>query len=1250
MTQRGSVAARDRVMRVFVSSTFRDMEAERNDLATRVFPKLRELCEQRGVVWGEVDLRWGVTSEELAEGRVLPICLEEIHDCRPYFVGLLGDRYGSVLNEIPQDLVEREPWLIDYTGCSITELEILHGALNEPSRCEHAIFYFRDSAYINRLPPGEGRNAYAPESPDAALRLVDLKRRIRESGYPVCDGYKSPQELGDRVLADLTAVLDLRFPTREEEPLNREARRHQAFQEQAVSGYVAGERYSARLEEHLAGNGPPLVVTGPSGSGKSALLAHWVTAIEAGNYDPVAPGGVVAHYAAASPGGSYWPRALERVTLELARRGRTQLAALPSDHTQLPHLFESVLKQTTAQSRMAVVLDGVDELDIGDFSALSWLPATLPVDARLIVSTGSGPGLEVLRARGWPVIELQPLSLDERRHFVTRFLATYRKRLAKPLVELIASAERTSNPLYMRTLLEELRVTGRHEELEQKIASYLQEPDLPSLLDRVLRRYEEDFERDRPHLVGEALSLIWAARAGLQEIELRDLMGNGEEKLPEAHWSPLRIATRHFFVSRRGLLTFAYAAFREAVERRYLPTQKHRLRVHEQLADYFLHRLEKLSPMGSNMWLMAAAGKPIYDYRRAEEVPFQLASAERWEKLAAMLTEFFFLDTAWRSNPNDVRKWWSQIESASAIRRNDAYRQAIEDPSTFGPVLIPICLLLQEGGFPDQALLVAEGAERFWRLGGAHGSARQAAALHAKVLSDLCRFEEASKEMQSLESEERSAGNSCSLAQMLITRSAVEVARGAVEAGSTALQEAAALAAEAGDIGLEAAALSNLAVVKRELGYEDESLSLLQRAEPLIRLLGDLPQLATCFGTQARIQESRGDLFAALALYERAEGIYRQLGYKEGLRVPLQNRAEVCRKLGRLDEALLLLAEKEKLCRDGNDSPGLARSLGLQAQILLASDEPDAAFAKLEEEEALWRNVGGDEAVRGSLRNIVDVLLEANKPERVLDVVQWRIQRATDGEESLLAELHFLEGSVLAQELGNTEGGLSALDKARDLFNRGGLADHVKMVSRLQEKIRSPGAQSAPSPFLPSSEEAQALLLQAMSFQNKGDMGQAIQLLNRGLQFEPGNLELLHQRGVCFYRKGQFDQARTDFSAAIAADPDHYGNWLMRGFAELSLGRFDAALSDGEQALTRDPNVADAHMLVALALGARASRRGWLQGRARREDIRRGLEHFDHALQCGYSRFENIRDAVHLNPLRSEPGFVKILEKHTPTV
>ncbi len=48
----------DRAIRVFVSSTFRDMQAEREELVKRVFPQVRRVCEQRGVAWSEVDLRW----------------------------------------------------------------------------------------------------------------------------------------------------------------------------------------------------------------------------------------------------------------------------------------------------------------------------------------------------------------------------------------------------------------------------------------------------------------------------------------------------------------------------------------------------------------------------------------------------------------------------------------------------------------------------------------------------------------------------------------------------------------------------------------------------------------------------------------------------------------------------------------------------------------------------------------------------------------------------------------------------------------------------------------------------------------------------------------------------------------------------------------------------------------------------------------------------------------------------------------
>jgi len=42
-------AAKDRVVRVFVSSTFRDMVEDRNELMSHVWPALRKLCRDRAV-------------------------------------------------------------------------------------------------------------------------------------------------------------------------------------------------------------------------------------------------------------------------------------------------------------------------------------------------------------------------------------------------------------------------------------------------------------------------------------------------------------------------------------------------------------------------------------------------------------------------------------------------------------------------------------------------------------------------------------------------------------------------------------------------------------------------------------------------------------------------------------------------------------------------------------------------------------------------------------------------------------------------------------------------------------------------------------------------------------------------------------------------------------------------------------------------------------------------------------------------
>src|SRR5262249_38212515 len=140
------------VVRVFLSSTFRDMDAEREVLMKTVFPRLRTLCEERDVAWSEVDLRWGITAEESAQGKVLPVCLGEIDRCRPYFVWILGERYGWVPDELPPGLIEQQPWLKNDRGRSVTELEILHGALNSEASGARAFFYFRSPAYLDTIP------------------------------------------------------------------------------------------------------------------------------------------------------------------------------------------------------------------------------------------------------------------------------------------------------------------------------------------------------------------------------------------------------------------------------------------------------------------------------------------------------------------------------------------------------------------------------------------------------------------------------------------------------------------------------------------------------------------------------------------------------------------------------------------------------------------------------------------------------------------------------------------------------------------------------------------------------------------------------------------------------------------------------------------------------------------------------------------------------------------------------------------
>jgi nephrocystin-3 len=122
----------NRRIRVFVSSTFRDMMGERDELMTHAWPELRRFCRERQVELVEVDLRWGIAEEQSTRKETLKLCLDEIRSCRPFFIGLLGERYGWVPGDdaFTADLREEQPWLENLRDRSVTELEILHTTTN----------------------------------------------------------------------------------------------------------------------------------------------------------------------------------------------------------------------------------------------------------------------------------------------------------------------------------------------------------------------------------------------------------------------------------------------------------------------------------------------------------------------------------------------------------------------------------------------------------------------------------------------------------------------------------------------------------------------------------------------------------------------------------------------------------------------------------------------------------------------------------------------------------------------------------------------------------------------------------------------------------------------------------------------------------------------------------------------------------------------------------------------------------------
>ena len=610
-----------REIRVFLSSTFKDMEHERNYLMSHVFPLVHLRCHERDVVFTEIDLRWGITEESAQNGRTVQICLEEIDRCRaiglpPFFIGFLGERYGWVptLQDLSryweQQAVSPYAAPIRHAlaqGLSVTELEIRFGFLDPMAATApgRVLMLMRDPALTARLAqPEQARGPVAtaavrapsfgarlrhlfaavpaPPAPAALSmplegiyydhrvdgQLARLKDAVREAHQAsmtgLVDGYLSVEAFGRAVHDFLMEQLDMLFPAQKTPDAYAQAvAAHRAYAASRLRSYVANPLLTEHVLRWLreGDNSQLTLLQGASGSGKSALLADISKQLAERN-----DGWVFMHFCGVDGymAVDHWRdrllialRVQGWVTDDVPVQDAARWAVLP--------LWLDAAQRITGRP-MTLVIDAINQLANAESALYKLQSVNWPDGVRVLVSCT--PELDVA-----PVWHIEPMpALDEsaRQRFVTSYLGNFAKSVSDPLMHALVSASACANPLFLKLVIEESRVHATHENLATRVDELLRHADAGALFLACLEGLDRDFSFYTPQMATLAARLLAASRRGLTHHELAKLLSSScQTRVPDAVLLPLLANLQPFGEMHEGRLQLMHAILADALQSRH---------------------------------------------------------------------------------------------------------------------------------------------------------------------------------------------------------------------------------------------------------------------------------------------------------------------------------------------------------------------------------------------------------------------------------------------------------------------------------------------------------------------------------------------------------------------------------------------------------------------------------------------------------------------------------------------------------
>lgn len=561
---------------IFVSSTFQDMQFERDAIREIVIPRLNTIAHEYGQSVSVCDLRWGINTEELAteqmNRKVLSVCLDEIDRSDPPMIIILGNRYGWIPPEgLIREMCDHKNVRINESDLSVTALEIRYGCF----ACNrNSFFYFRN---VHGEVPD---TSYLAEDDFHSQKQAALKEEIRKSYTHELKEYDLHFERGTASGEDIKAFAETVFedirsmllPKWQEDakasPLVKEKRVHMQFVKEKNDLLYARKDLQNEFIEKITKGQKLTVIKGNAGTGKSTLLSGIAKGLEERDWN------IIPVISGQTSGTTTAFDVLRFVTQCVEDLNG---AADSEDHDNSAEVWRDRLDAAcvryakTNDKPLCILVDAVDQLIPDEYRDEMVFIPRVDTNGIAVVLTA----LPHITRFSEITYELTNMSDADRRQVVSGFLSNHHKELPESVIKAVTSI--SGNPLYINLLLQRLMMMDRSDfdDIRSKgggmrAITARQLEIIKELPDGVntLSAYVLDFAGTKINvqLVRRSTEYMALSRYGLREDDLAGLAGDNWNYLDFAQM--ISLMNENFIKRSDGRYDFMHASFRYGITNR----------------------------------------------------------------------------------------------------------------------------------------------------------------------------------------------------------------------------------------------------------------------------------------------------------------------------------------------------------------------------------------------------------------------------------------------------------------------------------------------------------------------------------------------------------------------------------------------------------------------------------------------------------------------------------------------------------